>query len=72
MRLTFNLQIHIGQKVTFVLVKEIKALERRWVEEWNKGKAAAMVAIDEFFATDYVEHGGTGEDIHASRTTNNL
>jgi len=38
--------------------KEIKALERRWVEEMNKGKAAAMAAIDEFFATDYVTHGG--------------
>ena len=23
-----------------------------------------MTAIDELFATDYVEHGGTGEDIH--------
>jgi len=23
-----------------------------------------MAAIDELFATDYVEHGGTGEDVH--------
>jgi len=44
--------------------KEIKALERSWVEEMNKGKAAAMAVIDELFATDYVEHGGTGEDTH--------
>ena len=43
-------------------VKEIKSLERRWMKEWNKGKAAAMAAIDELFATDFVEHGGTGED----------
>ena len=28
-------------------VKEIKALERRWFEESNKGKAAAMAVIDE-------------------------
>jgi len=44
--------------------KEIKTLERRWLEKWNKGKEATMTAIDELFATDYVEHGGTGEDIH--------
>jgi len=44
--------------------KEIKALEHRWVKEWNKGKAAAMAAIDELYATDYVEHGATGEDTH--------
>jgi steroid delta-isomerase-like uncharacterized protein len=44
--------------------EEIKALERRWFEEWNKGKAAAMAVIDELCATDYVVHSGTGEDIH--------
>jgi len=42
--------------------KEIKALERRFFKEWNKGKAAAMAVIDELFATDVVFHGGTGED----------
>ena len=35
-------------------VKEIKALERRWFEESNKGKAAAMAVIDELHVTDYV------------------
>jgi len=44
-------------------VKEIKALERRWFEEWNKGKAAAMAVADELCATDYVVHSGTGENI---------
>jgi len=42
--------------------KEIKALVRRFFEGVNKGKAAFMAAIDELYATDYVEHGGTGED----------
>jgi len=45
-------------------VKEIKALERRWFEESNKGKAAAMAVIDESHVTDYVFHGGGGEEIH--------
>jgi len=43
--------------------KEIKALVRRFVEEWNKGKAATMVVLDELFATDFVIHSGTGEDV---------
>jgi steroid delta-isomerase-like uncharacterized protein len=38
-------------------VEEIKALVRRLVEEWNKGKAAAMAVIDELYATDFVSHG---------------
>jgi len=45
--------------------KEIKALERRWFEESNKGKAAAMAIIDELHITDYVFHGGTGEEIRS-------
>jgi len=44
-------------------VKEIKALERRWFEESNKGKAAGMTVINELHATDYVFHSGTGKDI---------
>jgi steroid delta-isomerase-like uncharacterized protein len=32
-------------------------------EEWNKGKAAAMALMDEFYAADFVLHSGTGEDI---------
>jgi len=43
--------------------KEIKALERRFLEEFNKGKAATMAVIDELCATNIVYHGGGGEDI---------
>jgi len=44
--------------------KEIKALERRFINEWNKGKAAAMTVIDELCATNIAYHGGSGEEIH--------
>jgi len=43
--------------------REIKALERRFVEEWNKGKAAAMAIIDETCAANIVYHGASGEEI---------
>jgi len=43
--------------------KEIKALERRFVKEWNKGKAATMAVIDELCATNIVYHGAGGEEI---------
>jgi steroid delta-isomerase-like uncharacterized protein len=43
--------------------KEIKALVRRWFREWNKGKAAALAAIDKFYATDFVYHSGDGRDM---------
>jgi predicted ester cyclase len=43
--------------------KEIKALERRLYEEYNKGKAAALAVIDELYATDTIQHSSTGEDI---------
>jgi len=42
--------------------KEIKALVRRLVAESNKGKAAFLAVLDEFYATDFVLHS-TGEDI---------
>lgn len=44
--------------------KEIKALERRFIKEWNKGKAAAMTVIDKLCSTCIVYHGGGGEEIH--------
>ncbi len=44
--------------------EELKALERRFVEELNKGKEAAMVIIEETCATDIVDHSGTGEVTH--------
>jgi len=43
--------------------KEIKALERRWFEEANKGKEATMAIIDKTCTTNYVYHSGTGEEI---------
>jgi steroid delta-isomerase-like uncharacterized protein len=36
---------------------------RRFIREWNKGKSAAMAAIDELYATNFVSHGGIGGDI---------
>jgi len=44
--------------------KEIKALERRFFKEWNKGKTATMTIIDELCATNIAYHGGGGEEIH--------
>lgn len=44
-------------------VKENKALVRRFLEESNKGKTAAMAVIDELCATNIVYHGGGGEEI---------
>jgi steroid delta-isomerase-like uncharacterized protein len=43
--------------------QDLKALTRRFIEEWNKGKAAAMAVIDEMYATDFVSHGD--EDIRS-------
>jgi predicted ester cyclase len=43
--------------------KDLKALERRFAKEWNKGKAAAMAVISETCATNLVFHSGAGEDI---------
>jgi len=43
--------------------KENKALMHRFLEEWNKGKASAMAAIDEIYATDFVAHSGSSEDL---------
>jgi predicted ester cyclase len=47
--------------------KDVKALERHFFEEWNKGKAAAMKAIDETCATNIVWHDVTGIDIRGLR-----
>jgi len=44
-------------------VKEIKALERRFFEVLNKGKAATLALIDEACDTNVVFHSGTGRDI---------
>jgi len=44
--------------------KDLKALERRFFNECNKGKAAAMAAIDELCATDFVYHTASGTDVY--------
>jgi predicted ester cyclase len=44
--------------------KDLKALERHFVEEWNKGKTTAMAAVDKMGATNSIFHTATGEDIH--------
>ena len=43
--------------------KDLKALDRHFFEEWNKGKAAAMTLIDKSCATNIVWHDANGEDI---------
>jgi steroid delta-isomerase-like uncharacterized protein len=43
--------------------KDLKALERRFVNEFNKGKAAAMAVNDELVATDIILHTSDGRDI---------
>ena len=42
--------------------KNLKALVRHFFEEASKGKEATFAAIDELFATDYVEHTGSSKD----------
>ena len=44
--------------------KDLRALARRFFDECNKGKAAAIAAMDEFYATDVIVHSGTGEDLY--------
>jgi hypothetical protein len=43
--------------------KDLKALERRFVTEWNKGKAALMAVIDEDCDPKIVFHSGMGMDV---------
>jgi len=43
--------------------RDLKVLGHRLFNEYNKGKAAAMTVMDEFYATDVVFHSGTGEDV---------
>ena len=43
--------------------EENKALVRRFFEEYNKGKAAAMTAMDETYANDVIGHALGGEEI---------
>jgi len=43
--------------------KESEALEHRWYEAMNKGKAAIMTVADEDCATNYVYHSPQGRDM---------
>jgi steroid delta-isomerase-like uncharacterized protein len=43
--------------------KDLKALERRVANEFNKGKAATMAVIDETCAPNVVYHQATGTNI---------
>lgn len=43
--------------------KEIRALERLFFSECNKGKATAVTVIDKLCATNWLSHRETGEDI---------
>ena len=44
--------------------KDIKTLHRHLMDEWNKGKTAAMAVIDEAFATNFIYHRGIGDETH--------
>lgn len=44
--------------------EEIRACEQRWFEVMNKGKAAVIAALGEFFAPDFVFHSPMGTDLH--------
>jgi predicted ester cyclase len=43
--------------------REIRSLTRRLFEKLNKGKTAAMTAIDEDFANNSAVHSATGRDM---------
>jgi len=43
--------------------KDLKALERRFINEFNKGKRAAMAVNDELVDTDIVIHTSDGRDL---------
>jgi steroid delta-isomerase-like uncharacterized protein len=43
--------------------EDLKALERRWYAEWNKGKAAAMAATNELIDTNCVMHSILGQEL---------
>jgi len=43
-------------------VEENKALVRRWFEESNKGKAAAIAVVDKLCASSCILHSSSGRD----------
>jgi hypothetical protein len=42
--------------------KDLQALEHRFFDEWNKGKAALLAVIDETCAINIVFHSGVGRE----------
>jgi hypothetical protein len=46
-----------------VSVRDLKEHERRFVEESNKGKVAALAVIDELYAPNCVLHAASGQDV---------
>jgi predicted ester cyclase len=46
---------------------EIRALCHHFIEEFNKGKAAALAVIDETNAPDILYHNGSSEDLRGTR-----
>jgi steroid delta-isomerase-like uncharacterized protein len=44
-----------------VSAKDLKVLGRRFINEFNKGKAAALAVMDEFYAANVVVHSGNGD-----------
>jgi predicted ester cyclase len=49
--------------------KDLKVLERRAVEAFNKGKTSAMAFMDEYFATNVVSHMADGTEIRGLKNT---
>ena len=44
--------------------KDLRAVQRHFFAEWNKGKTAAMAEIDAICAPNIVFHDANGTDIH--------
>jgi predicted ester cyclase len=49
--------------VIALLIEEMKLLERRYYDECNKGKDAAIAMLDKLFASDVVWHSASGQDL---------
>lgn len=47
--------------------EEIRALMHRFFDEWNKGKTAAMTAMDECYATNVIVQSSSGAVYHGLR-----
>ena len=50
--------------------KDLRAMGRHLVKEMNRGKSAALAAVEELYASDVVFHGADGKDIHGLKDYN--